>query len=73
MLDAMRDQPPTYDHNGNDDLEQLLHPGSCDNERLWLRTTDQTYIPLWPLNEAKHGECRLKRNHFRWNFVPGII
>jgi len=29
MLDATHDRSTAYDHNGSDDLEQLLHPGSC--------------------------------------------
>jgi hypothetical protein len=29
MLDATHDQSTASDHNRNDDLEQLLHPGSC--------------------------------------------
>ena len=44
-----------------------------DTERYVANVTDETYAPVWPLNEAKYGECRLKRDHFRWNFVRRII
>jgi hypothetical protein len=56
MFDAIHAESTAYDQNGNDDLEQLLHPGSHFTSpwksltiSLWVSQRNaQSYLPGLP-------------------------